>query len=152
MRRLASLLALAVVGAALAASSAAAETRPSLDDLENELMCPTCKTPLELSDAPAADRIRAFIRVRIAAGDTKGEIKRMLVEEFGEGVLAAPPKRGANLLAWLLPLAAVGAGAAALAAAARRWKRAAQDGQDSEEPLDLDLERRVDEELARYGE
>ena len=47
--------------------------------------------------------MRTFIRARIAAGDTKSEIKRKLVDDFGEQVLASPPKRGFNLLAWVLP-------------------------------------------------
>ena len=39
-------------------------------------MCPTCKTTLDQSSAPIANRIRAFISARIVAGDTKSEIKR----------------------------------------------------------------------------
>ena len=94
-----------LVGLALAAPALPSEERPTLEELENEVNCPTCKTTLALSNAPVADRIRAFISERIAAGDTKSEIKTALVGEFGEGILAAPPKEGFNLLAWVLPLA-----------------------------------------------
>jgi cytochrome c-type biogenesis protein CcmH/NrfF len=92
-------LALFVVGGA-----AASEEHPTLAELEQEVVCPTCHTTLALSDAPIADRMRAFIRQRIAAGDTKSKIKAQLVDQFGEAVLAAPSKRGFNLLAWGLPL------------------------------------------------
>ncbi len=146
-----------VVALALAAPAVASEERPTLEELERELTCPTCKQSLAMSNAPVADRMRAFIRERIAAGDTKSEIKAKLVAEFGEGVLAAPPKRGFNLLAWVLPLGGLGAAAVALAFVARRWLRvraeAAPRGGASvngRPPLDPELERRVDEELARF--
>ena len=53
--------------------------------------------------------MKAFIRARIAAGDSAAQIKASLVDQFGPAVLAEPPKRGFDLLAWLLPLAALGA-------------------------------------------
>ncbi len=145
-----------VAALALAAPAAAGEQRPTLADLEDELVCPTCNTTLEMSSSPVADRMRAFIRARIAAGDTKSEIKRKLVAEFGEEVLAAPPKRGFNLLAWVLPLAGLLAAALAVAVIARRWLRSRDDtapfdpGANGRAPLDPQLERRVDEELARF--
>src|SRR5712691_7666061 len=43
------------------------------------------------SDAPVARRIENYIRKRIAAGDTKSEIKAKLVAQFGPSILAAPP-------------------------------------------------------------
>ncbi|HJX75522.1 MAG TPA: hypothetical protein VJ247_04145, partial [Gaiella sp.] len=51
----------------LASHAAASERRPTLAELEHEVMCPTCHQLLELSNAPVADRIRAFIRTRIGA-------------------------------------------------------------------------------------
>jgi cytochrome c-type biogenesis protein CcmH len=145
------LLALGAAGAA-----AASEQKPTLPELERELICPTCHESLAVSSSPIADRMRSFIRARIAAGDTKGEIKSKLVDQFGESVLAAPPKHGFNLLAWLLPFAGLGLGAAALAVLARRWSRAREDSVTTDPsgngrgPLDPELERRVDEELARF--
>jgi cytochrome c-type biogenesis protein CcmH len=147
--RLAAALALALV---LAAPAAASERHPTLGDLEGEVMCPTCKTTLDQSTAPIADRIRRFISARIAAGDTKSEIKSKLVLQFGPSVLAEPSKHGFNLLAWVLPFAGLGLGALALGALAWRWSRgrgvgAAMAGGPA---LDSELERRVDEELARF--
>jgi cytochrome c-type biogenesis protein CcmH len=159
IRLLAVALVLAV-GLALAGPgpSLASEERPTLEELENEVNCPTCKTTLALSNAPVANRIRAFINERIAAGDTKSEIKAALVEEFGEGILAAPPKEGFNLLAWLLPL--VGLACAAVLVGGLVW-RAARSGRGRDvtpgDPslngrgrLDPEAERRLDEELARF--
>jgi cytochrome c-type biogenesis protein CcmH len=154
MRR-ALLTALAVV--LLAACGGVDDERVTLAELERELVCPTCNTTLGLSNAPVADRMRTFIRERIAAGASESEIKAELVDQFGEGVLAAPPKEGFNLLAWLLPLAGGAAAVVVLAFALRRWSRgravaeAAPDPSvNGRPPLDPELERRLDEELARF--
>lgn len=153
-------VALAVTALALALAltqaATASEERPTLEELERELICPTCHALLALSDAPVADQIRAFIRERIAAGDTKSEIKAALVDEFGEAVLAAPPKKGLNLLAWVLPLVGVVVAAAIVGVIAHRWARSDRrrstgeaDGAGSTGGLDPELERRLDDELAR---
>ena len=145
-----------LVALALAAPAFAAHTGWTPDELERELTCPTCKTTLAMSDAPVADRMREFIRERHDAGDTKGEVKDKLVAEFGEEVLAAPPAEGFNLLAWALPIGAVLVAAVVLGLLAWRWTRAAKPARPADAsangrvPLDAELERRLDEELARF--
>jgi cytochrome c biogenesis protein CcmG/thiol:disulfide interchange protein DsbE len=134
---------------ALGAPAALAADPPRAADLEAELVCPVCETTLDQSDAPVAKRMKAYIRERIAAGDTEDEIKDALVAEFGEGVLATPPKSGFGLLAWLLPLGALVAGALVIAVLVRAWSRR-RPPTGGERPLDPELERRVDEELARF--
>jgi cytochrome c-type biogenesis protein CcmH len=130
---------LLVVGLALvtAAPAVASEQRPTLGELEAEVMCPTCKTLLEASDAPVADRMRVFIRNRIAAGDTKSGIKEKLVTQFGEAVLASPPKHGLNLTIWIAPMATLIGGCLALAWLGQRASRARG---DTEDDVDLDAE------------
>ena len=146
--RLLAALALALL---LAAPAAASERHPTLGELEGEVMCPTCKTTLDQSTAPIADRIRQFISARIAAGDTKSEIKRKLVLQFGPAVLAEPSKHGFNLLAWVLPFVAAGIAAVAVGALAWRWSRSrGSPAIAGGPPLDPELDRRVDEELARF--
>jgi cytochrome c-type biogenesis protein CcmH len=139
----------------VASPATASERHPTLAELEHEVMCPTCHQLLELSHAPVADRIRVFIQTRIDAGDTKSEIKRQLVSEFGEGVLAAPPTRGFGLLAWLLPLLGLAGTGAVIAILAWRWTRpilepAKSVHTDSGSELDPNLARRLDEELALF--
>lgn len=153
-RRSPGVIALVMLALLLPALASASESRPTLAELERELMCPTCKQVLELSHAPVADRIRAFVRARIAAGDTKSEIKSKLVSQFGEAVLASPPTSGFNLLAWLLPLVGVGAVGGAIGALAWNWTRLGREaalGASAalEHASDPALERRLDEELAR---
>ena len=108
---------------ALAPAAFASEERPTQSELEGELVCPTCHTTLDQSNAPVAIRMKQFIRGRIAAGDSKSEIKEQLVAQFGKGVLAAPERKGFDLLAWVLPLAGVGLGAVALSFLLWRWTR-----------------------------
>jgi cytochrome c-type biogenesis protein CcmH len=119
---------LALVLALVAVPSAlASEQHPTQAELEGELVCPTCHTTLDQSSAPIALRMKQFIRTRIAAGDTKSEIKEQLVAQFGKGVLAAPERKGFDLLAWVLPIAGLLAGAAVLTVLAWRWTRRSED-------------------------
>jgi len=143
-----------VVGLALAlvGTAAASEERPTAAELESELVCPVCETTLDTSNAPVALRMKVFIRARIAAGDTKSEIKAQLVDQFGPAVLAVPPKGGFDLIAWLLPLGGLALGALVVGGLAWRWSHdRGNDGQTPDAaPLDPELERRLDDELARY--
>ena len=140
-----------VLALGLAAPALASDRHPTLGELEGEVMCPTCKTTLDQSSAPIADRIRQYISARIAAGDTKSEIKAKLVAQFGPAVLAEPSKHGFNLLAWVLPLVGIALAAAALGLLAWRWTRPREPvAAVAGAPLDPELDRRVDEELARF--
>ncbi len=145
-----------VAAAVVVAPGYASERHPTLGDLSNEVICPTCHTTIDQSSSPIALRMKAFIRERIAAGDTKTEIKDKLVVQFGESVLAAPPRSGFNLLAWLLPLVGAAVGAGVLAMLARRWRRGKPEpwepgsSSNGRSSLTPDLDRRVDEELARF--
>jgi cytochrome c-type biogenesis protein CcmH len=145
---LAGLAALAVLVAAAPAS--ASERHPTLAELEGEVVCPTCHTTLDMSTSAVANRIRVFIRERIAAGDTKSEIKSKLVAQFGTAVLAEPPKRGFDLLAWVLPIGGLLLGAAAVGWAAWRWSPRLREPVATGPPLDPELERRLDDELERF--
>ena len=143
------LLAAVVVALAWAAAASAGEPRPTLADLEDELMCPVCGTTLDQSDAPVARQMKMYIRARIAAGDSEPQIKGRLVEQFGEEVLAAPPKEGFNLLAWLLPLAGLAAAVPLVGYAAWRWSRRA-DPPDPGGDVDASVVRRLEQELRHY--
>src|SRR5947208_16808072 len=99
-------LALALVCVMLAAPPAGAATANwSITDLESQLMCPVCHTLLNDSQSTAAQRIRAIVSQRHAAGWSEARTRDYLVAQYGEEILAAPPKRGFDLLAWLVPAA-----------------------------------------------
>jgi cytochrome c-type biogenesis protein CcmH len=137
---------------ALAAPALASEEHPTLPELEGEVMCLVCATTLDQSHSAFAERERAFIRRLIAAGLTKSQIKDRLVAEYGEQVLAEPPKHGFNLLAWVLPIAGVILAGVVLGWLAWRWSRGRREPPDDTPapPLEPELERQVDRELARF--
>lgn len=123
--------------------------RTSLVDIQDEVMCPVCGVPLSIAgDAPLARRERVFIVALIDRGKTKSEIKRALVDQFGDGVLATPRNRGFGRTAYLAPGLAVIAGLAVAMFAALRWRRqlppaaaAPTASRDAEKRLNADLDR-----------
>ncbi len=146
------LLVAVVLALAWAGTAAPSEEHPTAAELESELVCPVCDSTLDTSNAEIARRMKARIRERIAAGATKSEIKAEFVAEFGESVLADPPKRGFHLLAWVLPLVGGALALVAVGAVARQWRRSGAGGGDDppDVPLDAETERRLDDELDRY--
>jgi cytochrome c-type biogenesis protein CcmH len=144
---------LAVVAAVLAvlpvAEAPGAERRASLPDIEDEVMCLECGTALNLSNAPVAERERAFIRREIRRGRTKPQIKDALARRFGPAVLALPEDKGFSLAAYLVPLLAVLLAAGALVAAARRWRRPPP-ATAAPTRLDPADEQRLERELTAY--
>ena len=148
---------LAVLALVLAAPAVASEQHPTLPELEGQLMCPICEgETLAQSDSAPAQQIKAYIQRRIDQGATRSQIKHELVVMWGTRILAAPPRHGFDLLAWLLPIVGVLAGAAVLGVLAWRWTRerepepAPQRWSLNGHPLGPDEERRLDEELARF--
>ena len=127
----------------------ASDRHPTLGELEGEVMCPVCETTLDQSSSPAAQQIKRLIAARIAAGDTKTQIKDRLVAEYGSAILAAPPHKGFGLVAWWLPVAGIVAAAIAVAIGAWRWARAREPA-PAGPPLDAVAERRLDDELRRF--
>jgi cytochrome c-type biogenesis protein CcmH len=144
--------ALALVALVAALVAAPAMAGPSPADLESELVCPVCGTTLDQSDAPVAQRMKQYIRQRLAAGATEKQIKAELVSQFGPGVLAEPPKSGFDLLAWLVPLAVLFGGALGVGLVAWAWsrRRTGAEPDREERELDPELERRLDAELRRF--
>ena len=147
MRRL---LVVAVVALALA-PAAGASGRPTLAKLEGEVMCPVCGTTLDQSDSPAARQIERFIKRRIAAGASEAEIKDALVANYGESILASPPRHGFGLLAWWVPLGGIVLAAAVLGWGIWRWSHSREPAPAAVPlPLDPALDRRLDDELQRF--
>lgn len=148
------LLAACVVMLVIASSAGAAAPRTTLPDVEDEVMCTQCGTPLNISEAPVADRERAFIRTLIEQGRTKDEIKALLREEYGPRVLAVPSRGGFDSAAWIVPVAIGLLAVLGVAFAARRWRTrrgpAVSDPGPDPPQLDSGDARRLDAELAAF--
>ena len=127
MRRLAA--ALATLTLLLPAAAAARDCpRTSLGDIEDEVMCPVCGTPLGLaSEAPQAEQERAYIQRLVDSCKSKDQVKRALVAEFGENVLALPGDQGGDdlgdVLVYVIPALGILLAAAGIAFAVVRWRR-----------------------------
>jgi cytochrome c-type biogenesis protein CcmH/NrfF len=138
----------------LAAPAVAATPRASLTDVEDEVMCVACHTPLAVSESPQANSERDYIRKLISQGETKAQIKNALVAQYGQAVLALPSAHGFNLAVYVVPPALVLAGIAALVITLPRWRRRTRAAAARSTPtgpaLDPADRRRLDEDLARY--
>jgi cytochrome c-type biogenesis protein CcmH len=123
-------LAIGVVALLLLPAAAAAQDCPrtTLADVEDEVMCPVCGTPLGLaSEAPQAEREREYIQELIARCKSKDEVKQALVAEFGESVLALPGDQGdddlGDVLVYAVPALGIVLASAGIAFAVVRWRR-----------------------------
>jgi len=152
------LIVVLVAGLVLAAPALASERHPTLVDLENQLMCPVCAgETLAQSDSLPAQRIKAHLQQRIRQGWTRSQIIDEEINIWGTRILAAPPRHGFDLLAWVLPLAGILGAAGVVGVLAWRWSRRHEEPEHvpgavslNGRPLDPELERRLDEELARF--
>jgi cytochrome c-type biogenesis protein CcmH/NrfF len=117
------IVATALAVLALAASAQACTPRTTLGALEDEVMCTVCGLPLSLAtESPQAQSERALILRLVDRCQTKAQIERRLVAEYGSEVLASPPSGGFDATAWLIPLLALLALAGGLAGATGIWR------------------------------
>jgi cytochrome c-type biogenesis protein CcmH len=146
------LVALAAVAALAPAGSLAAAARPSLPVIERQVMCVTCKIPLNVAQSPQADRERAFIQGLIDRGYSEPQIKRALVDQYGSTVLGLPGSHGFDLSVYLVPVAVVLALLATLAVLLPRWRRRARAGPAGGAVPQLDAAdaARLESDLARF--
>lgn len=83
-------------------------SRDEVNQVSKELFCPLCTgVRVDNCDLPLCDQMREVIGQKLAAGESKEDIKAYFVEQYGTEVLGVPPKRGVLILAWVLPLLAV---------------------------------------------
>ena len=120
-RLLAALLAVSALGA-----PAALGARASLTTIERQVMCVTCKIPLNVAQSTQADRERAFIHELIARGDDEAQVKNALVAQYGPAVLGLPQTHGFDLVVYVVPAAVVVALIALISLLLPRWRRRAR--------------------------
>jgi cytochrome c-type biogenesis protein CcmH/NrfF len=141
----------ALVVLALAPAAGAQCPKTSLGDVEDEVRCPVCGTPLELaSEAPQAERERALITRLVDDCQSKEQVKARLVAEFGEDVLSLPDDEGFDLAAYLVPGLGLLIGGGALAAAALGWRRTRRPGGPEPAAPDAEASERLQSDLDRY--
>jgi cytochrome c-type biogenesis protein CcmH len=128
-------------------------TDDQVNAVAKQLYCPVCENvPLDVCPTQACAQWRALIREKLSAGWTETQIKDYFVQQYGDRVLAAPPARGLNWLAYIIPPLAFLAGAYILYRAFLAWRqplptRASQDA-SSQPPAD-EYVARLEEELRK---
>ena len=118
-----------------------------------EIMSPFCPgRTLAACPSPQADSLREWILEQEQAGRGQEDVHQELYERYGDVILAAPRAQGFGVAAYLIPLVIFLAGGLLVFVFLRRQIRAAAE-QAAEappaEPLDPEIERAIDEELAR---
>jgi len=132
-------------------------------DLPKQLLSPWCPGRT-LADCPSpnAESVRLWILVQAAAGRSADQVRADLLDRFGDQIRGAPKAEGVGLTAYLVPATAFLIGGGLVFVFLRRQIRQARQARllasdasnvlavdGSETPLDPELERLVDEDLAR---
>jgi cytochrome c-type biogenesis protein CcmH len=76
--------------------------------IDQMLMCPVC--PAESIDqvqVEIAKQMKTKVRQMLLDGYSKKEILNYFEERYGSDILAAPPKRGTMIFAWIVPVIVV---------------------------------------------
>ncbi len=106
---------------ALAAPSGDQSIEARAKALEGMIIAPCCWTqPVSNHYSEAASNIRKQIREMLAEGKSEQQILDHYVALYGERILASPPARGFNTLAYIMPWATFFAGAVILSLVIRR--------------------------------
>ncbi len=165
MRRLLALLVVLLAAATPAHALPVTERGEAFNRLEKKTMCIECNVPLNIAVAAQADATRAQIRRLLDRGLSEQQVLDALVADYGGNILASPEPEGFNLLAYVVPVAALalllGLGLVLLP----RWRRSRGSDEDEDggsrsprggspgdgpSPSHAENER-LDAELARYG-
>ncbi len=102
-------LALLLAGPALAQGVI---TDDEVNDVAEELYCPVCEnTPLDVCPTQACADWRELIRTQLSDGASQQDVLDYFSRQYGDGVLANPPRRGVSLIVlWILPVLGIALG------------------------------------------
>ncbi len=113
----------------LTVSLARADSRrtPTYESIGDQVMC-LCGCVATLNHCPHHDcstvaEMRPFIQKEIDSGKDERTILQDLADRYTVRVLAAPPAKGFNLAAWILPALGLFVGLFAVLVIARRWRQ-----------------------------
>jgi cytochrome c-type biogenesis protein CcmH len=93
----------------------------------HQLMC-TCSCGQILVECnhvgcPNSDGMRSELATAVASGATDQQIYNLFIRKYGPTVMAAPLFHGFNILAWILPVAALLLGTFGAALLLNHWRR-----------------------------
>jgi len=124
--------------------------------IAKQLYCPVCENiPLDVCGTQACAQWRELIREKLANGWSEDQIKDYFVLQYGDRVLAEPPRRGLNWLVYIVPPIAFLIGLFILYRGIQSWRQMAESTEDmieSDEALLDDYVTRIEEALQRSDE
>lgn len=111
--------------------------------LGKDLRCLVCQNEsIEDSNADLARDLRIIVRERISAGDSDEQVRRFVVDRYGDYVLLKPPFKASTLVLWLGPFLLFALGLAVVWGFYQRRGREAEALRPA--PLSPDEKRRLD--------
>lgn len=125
---------------AVALTACGSEQQASLEQraqsIDKSLICPVCPgETIDQAQVQLAQQMKAVVRGKLSEGWTREQILQFFVDRYGESVLAAPPKEGFNLIAWVVPPVAILAAAVLLFFVVLSMRRATKAKQQDRSPL-----------------
>lgn len=150
--KLGALLIAILLGLLLAVPASASSI--TAEDVAEELVCQCgCNSVLancEHEVCMVRDAMMDSITQQLAQGKAKGEIIQSLVDQYGQQVLAAPPRRGFDLVAWVLPFVGIALGGGVIYLMLRVWLRGGRGPEKDMAEEDEEYRRRLDSELKQF--
>ena len=73
--------------------------------IDGMLMCPVCPAEtIGQAQVEISRQMRRLVREKLSQGASRQEILDFFQDRYGTNILAAPPKSGVNLIAWVVPV------------------------------------------------
>ena len=73
--------------------------------IDGMLMCPVCPAEtIGQAQVEISRQMRRLVREKLSQGASRQEILDFFQDRYGTNILAAPPKSGVNLVAWVVPV------------------------------------------------
>ncbi len=132
----------------------------TVSSISKEFIC-QCGCTLVLANCThdecmSRDTMTALIAQKLSEGQSEEQISQFFVAQYGEQVLASPPKRGFNLMAWITPFAAILAGGGVIYMAIKKWvglgRRSQTGAMVEDEEGDEKYQRQLKDELEEFAE
>ena len=130
----------------------------TVSNISKQLIC-QCGCNMVLSNCSHAEcasreTMTALIEQKLTQGQSEEQVIQFFVTQYGEQVLASPPKKGFNLTAWIAPFAVILIGGGIIYVAIRRWVSRSKLSQPYTvvEEDDEKYRRQLEEELKEFTE
>ncbi len=124
------ILVVVVLPGLLSRTASAQQATPSDNDVNavaKQMYCPVCENiPLDVCPTQACAQWRELIRQKLSEGWNEQQIKDYFVAQYGDRVLAEPPRTGLNWLVYVLPAVFFIGGVAIVVWVLRRMRVARQ--------------------------